>query len=615
MEEFVGRLWHKLISSQVRDFYLDQQVNLIDVKSQLLLFYQALGGKPGKMIVAAQPRYFSNKRRLLQRIAVAQNRHCVSWQDQDYIHLPPFIHYFRERRLNQELYFWLTAMMANLPVVNHWFVDNRIASAKILQQRPGLQKIYTNLVDAVISQRIALQNLNHEQRQQEIAIRQALLNPKSDIIYPTAKTDPYPVAMWLYAPLAQIQTQSGDNTRIDQANYCGEKKQLLENNTLRKRARRVDDNKQTDGLLLFQADSLLSWAEQVELDRSQQEDHDQNQQQDLHAMAADLDVISLSRLRRANAAKIKFDLDLPAAAQDDLCLGDGIYLPEWDYRKAQLVEDYCLLQTMLADVVKPVSLPGHLKAVHKRLCKQFALLQARRTRLKQQPFGDEIDVDAWLKATVAAVKTQNQQNYYINRQLNQRDIACLLLADFSLSTDALINDEQTIIDVIKETLILFAEALQVGADPFAIYGFSSIKNSQVRFHIIKNFNELYSGLIRARIMAAKPGYYTRMGAAIRQATEILKRQMTEQKLLLVVSDGKPSDVDHYEGRYGIEDTRHALISARQQGLETFCLTIDKQASQYLAYLFGQRGYIIVNDLTRLPQILPKLYLKLTGVSS
>lgn len=64
----------------------------------------------------------------------------------------------------------------------------------------------------------------------------------------------------------------------------------------------------------------------------------------------------------------------------------------------------------------------------------------------------------------------------------------------------------------------------------------------------------------------RPGCYTRMGAAIRHMVEELSRQSSRKKLLLILTDGKPNDVDHYEGRFALEDSRLAVGEARALGL-------------------------------------------------
>ncbi|MDR4168285.1 VWA domain-containing protein, partial [Bacillus paranthracis] len=139
---------------------------------------------------------------------------------------------------------------------------------------------------------------------------------------------------------------------------------------------------------------------------------------------------------------------------------------------------------------------------------------------------------------------------------------CLLLADLSLSTDAWVGKESRIIDLIRDGLLLFSESLNRSGDAFALYGFSSRTREQVRFSCLKHFHEPYNAQIRGRIQAIEPGYYTRMGAAIRQSSQLLLEQDAQQRLLLILTDGKPNDLDHYEGRYGMEATRMAIREAR-----------------------------------------------------
>ncbi len=118
--------------------------------------------------------------------------------------------------------------------------------------------------------------------------------------------------------------------------------------------------------------------------------------------------------------------------------------------------------------------------------------------------------------------------------------------------------------------------------------------------------------MRGRIEAIKPGYYTRMGAAIRYGTELLVKQPATRQLPLILTDGKPNDLDRYEGRYGVEDTRMAIYEARQAGLHPFCITIDKKASEYLPHLFGPGGYVVIRRPDELPTQLPMLYAQITA---
>jgi nitric oxide reductase NorD protein len=185
-----------------------------------------------------------------------------------------------------------------------------------------------------------------------------------------------------------------------------------------------------------------------------------------------------------------------------------------------------------------------------------------------------------------------------------------VLADLSLSTDAWISDSHRVIDVIRDSLMLFGEALSATGDRFAFHGFSSLRRDHVRFHDIKDFAAPFDAAARGRIAALKPGYYTRMGAGIRHATKLLERQPCALRLLLILSDGKPHDMDHYEGRYGIEDTRMALVAARRAGLKPFCVTIDREGASYLPHMFGPGGFTVLRKPEELPTRLPMLYAQL-----
>jgi len=611
MEEFVGELWHKLITRQAQTDFAEAKVEFASLQSQLATYFRAMGGEPGKNLEGTGPRAFNPKRRLAQRMAGSHRHFAVCWQDDRGLRLPISLAYFPDSALNEALYFWQTALAAQLPTIRHWFADNQQATHDLLKKRPGLAAGYQQLAEATLKTRPDLETLKGPELERELAIQQAIREPGSVDQLPIAVGDPLPVPIWIYpAPLYALSPDSDDDLD-DMGDGSRAEKQL---NTGRKQAERIDDAKQTDGLLVFKLECLFTWAEQVDLDRCQEENLD-----DDSSTADDLDIITLSRKRRAGAARLKFDLDLPSAQNDDLPVGEGIRLPEWDYRKQAYIKDYCLLQPMLADDALPAAVPDYLRNQARVLKNRFSMLRPQRTWQRRQPYGDEIDLDAWLELKTQPLRNEEHQDLYRARNNPQRDLACLLLSDLSMSTDAGLgangDSDQRVIDVIRDTMLLFAEALSSTGDPFAIYGFSSVKNKQVRYQLLKNFAEPYGDEARGRLLAVKPGFYTRMGAAIRQSTEVLKLQKSQQRLMLILSDGKPNDIDRYEGRYGIEDTRRAVIEAKQQGIQPFCVTIDESGNDYLPYLFGEQCYAVVNDLARLPVLLPKLYLNLTGISA
>lgn len=365
------------------------------------------------------------------------------------------------------------------------------------------------------------------------------------------------------------------------------------------------------GLVTIRMDNILTWGEYVKVDRGTDEEEDLVR---ARTAAEDMDKIAVARDRKASGARLKFDLDLPAEAEDDLVLAEGILLPEWDWRGRRLQPDHCRLVELMAAQAAPAPLPHHLARTAKRLRRQFQALTPARIWHRGQADGKEVDLDAYLRfaADRSARGATSADALYRDMRAGARDLACLLLADLSLSTDTWIDDRAHVIDVIRDSLYLFAESLAATGDHFGMLGFSSRRRDPVRVHVLKRFDEAYGARIRGRIRAVKPGYYTRMGAAIRYGARLLAEQPAGRRLLLLLSDGKPNDLDKYEGRYGIEDTRHALVEARRLGLTPFCVTIDERGNDYLPHLFGSGGYVVIRRPSQLPLHLPLLYARLTG---
>jgi nitric oxide reductase NorD protein len=186
------------------------------------------------------------------------------------------------------------------------------------------------------------------------------------------------------------------------------------------------------------------------------------------------------------------------------------------------------------------------------------------------------------------------------------DLAVTILVDVSLSTDAWFDDLR-VLDVEKQALQILAHGLSACGDAHEILTFTSRRRDWVRIETVKAFDEAMSATIEARIAALKPGYYTRMGAAIRHAAARLVERPNRRKLLIVLTDGKPNDVDHYEGRFALEDSRRAVGEARRSGISVFGVTVDREARSYVPVIFGQNGYAVVSNIGRLPAALPAIY--------
>lgn len=638
MEEVVGKLWHRLITRAAGGHHPKAAVRLKDVERATSVFFRALGGDPGLRIAAATADTHGARRKLLQRIAGSDERIARGRMDIATLRLPPEIDAFPEPALNRDLYLWLAALAAshasgededteasaNAGMLSQVPTDpadiecrlNQQAAMRALRRWPGLTPRYRRLVEATIAQRPSPERLPAPEAARERSLRQALHEPGSVAQLPPvpAGTPPaMPVLLWLSAFAGAQGSDAASSSGAGAAEGGNSKPGDRDTAREAHRVERVDTPKDKHGLLMiFRAESLLSVAEFIKVKRSTDDDPDDNAAD----AAANLDRLALSRDEERIASKIRFDLDLPSAAEDDAVLGAGIPLPEWDYRKGLLREDYVRLNELQPSPedprAAPAPLPEHLRRTARHLHRQFAALQPGRRWLKAQTDGSELDLDAVVRAaTDRATGHHPSDQLYLSLEKRERDLACLALADLSLSTDAWISSEARVIDVIRDSLLLFGEALSATGDRFALCGFSSVRRGNVRFHRLKDFDQRFDDRVRGRVMAIKPGYYTRLGAAIRHATSLLDAQAAARRILLILSDGKPNDLDLYDGRYGIEDTRVAIVEARRRGIVPFCVTIDREGASYLPHLFGPSGFAVIRKPDELPARLPMFYAQLT----
>ncbi|WP_136413225.1 VWA domain-containing protein [Herbaspirillum sp. ST 5-3] len=611
MEEFVGGLWDKLITRTAYRGFPKARVDLKDMEKIAPIFFRALGGDAGLNVRAGTATEHGARRGWLERVAGVGEKIELAWSDENTLHLPSSIDIYPEREQNRELYLWLIALAAHdVAPDESWIVRNQKATQATLLALPGMVSRYMKLTAAEIARRPSPASLPPADAAAEAAIQAALCDPGSVNEYVPGRRPPAPVPLWLHP---EPPTAAGESRKAGSAEPEQPEGGKVERDAdaRKRRAENVEMPKpDSPFILLFRAESLFSWAEYVKVNRDLDEDDNENAAK----AAEDLEVMSVAQDGKTTASRVRFDLDLPAEADDDLVLADGILLPEWHYRKQILQAKHCRLQMLLARDAEPCELPVALRANAKRLRNQFQALAPQRARLRAQTSGSDLDLDACVRyqAEKASGAPVSEPGLYIDSRNQLRDLSCLLLADLSLSTDAWVNNSARVIDVIRDSLMLFGEALAATGDRFALYGFSSVRRENVRYHLLKGFDERYDDTIRGRLAALKPGFYTRMGAAIRHSAAILSKQKSARRLLLILTDGKPNDLDKYEGRYGIEDTRMAIHEARRLGLTPFCVTIDEEAGDYLPHLFGAGGYVVVRDAAMLPQVLPKLYVQLTG---
>jgi nitric oxide reductase NorD protein len=289
----------------------------------------------------------------------------------------------------------------------------------------------------------------------------------------------------------------------------------------------------------------------------------------------------------------------------------ALFYPEWDLGRQHYRKNWCVMREK---EVKPVyddfyrqTLDRHYALV-KHLRKGFEAMRDENRTLKRQAFGDEVDIDALVEALADSKDGREMSDrLFIRLHRAERNIAVAFMVDMSGSTKGWINEAE------REALILLCEALEILGDRYAIYGFSGITRKRCELFRIKTFDEPYTEEVKARISGIQPQEYTRMGFAIRHLTKLLSEVEAKTKVLVTLSDGRPDDYfDAYRGPYGIEDTRMALVEARRNGVHPFCITIDREARDYLPHMYGNARYIILDDVRQLPVQVADIYRRLTN---
>lgn len=317
---------------------------------------------------------------------------------------------------------------------------------------------------------------------------------------------------------------------------------------------------------------------------------------------------------------------------------DKVYLPAW----CRLVER----QVEGRDQSFAPGVRRQHRDLGRRIRQQLSLLRPDdRVRVPRSNDGEELDFDAVVELIVdrrSGVATDDDR-LDIRRDASNREVATALLVDLSASTSSPVVEptpppaldgedswdflldpraldrrvldlapRRRILDVAKDAVVLLCDALDELGDRYAVYGFSGHGRHDVEFHVTKNFEKPSSPSDGAALAALEPIRYTRMGPAIRHAASKLAAQEARTRLLLVISDGHPQDIDYGPERgdkaYGIADTAKAIEEARRLGVDAYCVTIDPAGSDYLGSMFSADRYLVIDEIESLPAELAKLYL-------
>jgi len=297
---------------------------------------------------------------------------------------------------------------------------------------------------------------------------------------------------------------------------------------------------------------------------------------------------------------------------------DGAYCyPEWAHNLQDYLRDHTRVHEIevtgdQGDAFYRRTLMRHHGLVT-RMRRAFELLKPEGlTLLRQWPEGDAFDYRALLDFVMDRRAGRIPSDRLFIKRLKQvRDVAVMLLVDLSRSTANVVPEgHTTVLEVAKEALVLFCEALQVVGDRFAVAGFSGTGRQAVDFYGIKHFQEPLTAAVQARISALQPQRSTRMGAAIRHACALMQQADARVRIMIIVSDGFPNDLG-YKADYAIADTRRAVQEARSKNFHVKAITVNIGSDPRLDELYGRVHHHVIGDVRELPDKLLRLYGTLT----
>jgi nitric oxide reductase NorD protein len=410
-----------------------------------------------------------------------------------------------------------------------------------------------------------------------------------------------PVPMWGEV----VESQPDAQRHVDEEESVGDSS----GDEKRRHAKRRQQMQRDDPLILNRFEKIIGLAEMINLNRSVEDDD-----ADAARKAADdLDEITVGQHERKAATRLKLELDLAPEAVDTIPLAETCTYPEWDYKRRVYHPGHCRV------IAEPAALEGEdwrpdeaaRRRIH-RVRRQFEALRPKRQILIAQPEGEELDLSAVVRSVAdRRAGGPGSDCVYTAARTTERDLSVAVLIDVSLSTDSWIEDCR-VLDVEKEALLALSVGLAACGDEYGIFTFTSRRRKAVWVRTVKEFDQQLDARTLRRIQALRPGHYTRMGAAVRHVARQLDQRPQRHRLLLILTDGKPNDSDHYEGRYAVEDTRMAIREAQREGIKVFGMTVDRSARDYFPYVFGAGAYTIFPHISRLPIALPAIYRHLTS---
>jgi nitric oxide reductase NorD protein len=606
-EERVGNLWHGW-TSRGGGGSGAAAVAFEPMRTSVAALFRALGGSPAVEIVPA-PKSTPGYRRPFEVGARPEAEHVADFSGER-LRLPPVIDAFPERAWNRAAYLWLAALAAAVeipaPEADPLARDAAelaalaVASRAVLARCPGLRNSH-----GAMARHLRASRRRPALPAAEAAIEravQAVLGCPEPFELPR-RPAPRGYRSWAPAPILLRLVSPGNAPAPAEADDAPAPSLPTTTRKTAKREAREQANRR-DSFIVHRFEAIMSWAESLNLNRTTDDDDAENAAK----AADDQDHITLSEHVRRAASRLRISLDLSPQDAEHERLSAPITYPDRNQRTRTLMPDHTRVREAQGTPGTGFAPDARLVA---RVRRQFAPLHPRRVLLSRQIDGTDLDLDAAVASRVAvrAGGAGSDRVWQASRAV-VRDLSVAFLLDCSRSTEAAVG-EASVLDISRQALAALAAGIDSAGDRLGIWGFSSLRRDRVFVTRAKGFDEPMSPAVTARIGGFRPGHYTRLGAAIRHASALLAEETSARRLLLVLTDGKPNDLDHYEGTHGIEDSRMAVRAARTAGQAVHGVVVDLDGQDWFARIFGRGGFTLLPDPHRLPRALPEIYQTLT----
>jgi nitric oxide reductase NorD protein len=625
-EESVGKLWHAFASRLDGDPIHDgARVPLSQVGGRLAVLFRGLGGDPAVEIKPVALETSHHRLSFLRRLGTWAEATPRASFDGATLRLPESLAAFPDPRANAALYLWLAAaavalrdltpsedadpLQADLAALE----TAKTMTAAALRLAPGYTKLHADLCEATLLFR-RTPNLPPVEAAVEARIRAALganvTIPPLPAKAPRGYRPFKPVPLW---PDLRVLARS-EHTAVEARATEGPPEEAEEKTARKARRRKADQADRSDSFILHKFEAILSMTEFLNLNRRVEDDDEDTAKK----AADDQEEIGLAQVSKAPATRLKLHLDLAPEDVDREQISGQFTYPEWDVRTASYLPSHARVlhsRAEASDLTPPFRADPRASARIRAVRRQFEALRPSLVSMPGFPDGDVLDTERAVRARVDFLANgEGTDRVWRQTRPERRDLAVSILLDVSRSTESAIpghgHDGRSVIDIEREALAALAWGLDACGDSFAIHAFSSLKRNRVFVQEVKRFAEPMAEAVEHRIAALKPGHYTRLGAAIRHISALLSKEARKRRLLLVITDGKPNDLDHYEGRHGIEDSRMAILEARRAGHAVFGITVDRDGKSWFPRLFGQGAFALIPHPEKLTQALPQIYRQL-----